>query len=133
MGDFPFLSPELELEESSVFLAVVMCTKPLDVELPRTFPCTDVGIFFRAENDEFQRSPKLENCQQRARSAGQGKAAAGSTSPCRAPAMTSTSGRESVRKSGMSEQEGAPTWSSGRAEVAGMFGNEQCSQRVKSL
>lgn len=133
MGDFPFLSAEPELEESSVLLAVVMCTQPLDAELPRTLPCTDVGVFFHAENDEFQRSQKLENCQQRACGSGEGKAAAGSTSPCRAPAVTSTSGRESVRKNGMSEQEGAPTWRSARAEMAEMFGNEQCSQSVKSL
>lgn len=46
MGDFPFLSAEPELEESSVLLAVVMCTQPLDAELPRTFSCTDVGVFF---------------------------------------------------------------------------------------
>lgn len=46
MGGFPFLSAELELEESSVFLAVVVCTQPSGAELPRTFPCTDVEDFF---------------------------------------------------------------------------------------
>ena len=107
-----------------------MCTQPFDAELPRT--CFLHRCCFFAESDEFQRLQKLENCQQRACGSEKEKAAAGSTSPRGAPAVTSTSGRESSRKNGISAHQLAPMWRSSRA-MAEMFGDEEGTQSFKGL
>lgn len=134
MRDFPFPSSVLDEEESSRLLTAVirgLCVhSPSMLSYQGRVSCTD-AVFF-AESDEFQRSQKLENCQQRACGSGKEQAAAGSTSPCGAPAMTSTSGRESLRKNGISVQKIAPTWRSLRA-TAEMFGDEEGSQNFKGL
>lgn len=133
MGDFPFLSLVLDLEESSGLLTVVI--HGLCARSPSTLSYQGRFLHrccFFAESDEFQRSQKLENCQQRACGSGKEKAAAGSTSPCGAPAVTSTSGRESLRKNGISVHELAPTWRSLRA-MAETFGDEEGSQGFKGL
>lgn len=134
MGGFPFLSAELELEESSVFLAVVVCTQPSGAELPRTFPCTDVEDFFfffflcwKWWIPEITKARKLS-----ARSLWF-RARKGSCwehlspwGPC----------HDLHLWQGISEEEWdvrAPTWRSERAGMAEMLGKQQCSQRVRSL
>ena len=86
-----------------------MCMQPFNAELPRS--CFLHACFFLNKIDEFQTSQKLENCQQGACGSSKEKAAAGSTSPCGAPAVTSTSGGDSLRKNGIPAHELPPTWS----------------------
>lgn len=128
MGDFPFLSSVLDLEESSGLLTVVisgLCVRsPSMLSYQGHVSCTD-AVFF-AESDEFQRSQKLENCQQRACGSGKEKAAARGTFPCGTLAVTTTSGRELLRKNSISAYKPAPTWRSLRA-MAEMCGDEEGS------
>lgn len=122
MGDFPFLSPKFCVSCCGYVHTALGCWATKDISLHRCW-----GFFFCWKRwipgitKARKLSAKCLWCRARKGSCWEH------------PAMTSTSGRESVRENGMSEQEGAPTWRSVRAEMAGMFGNEQCSQRVKSL
>lgn len=96
-----------------------MWTQTFNAELPRT--CFLSRCWFCAESDEFQRSQKLENCQQRACSSRKAKAAA----------VTPTSAGNHWGKMGIRCWSRIPP--GGHQAMAETAGDEEDSQSLKGL